>query len=49
MSYAMLTAGALRRILHAKTEGTSFNKYVLPTINVTGIIKEDAKFSFNKS
>ena len=46
---AVLTAGTSRGILHAKTEGTCFNKYVLPTINVTGIIKEDATFSFNKS
>jgi hypothetical protein len=46
---AMLTVGTSRGILHAKTEGTCFNKYVLPTINVTEIIKEDATFSFNKS
>lgn len=45
----VLTIGTTRGILHAKTEGTSFNKYVLPTINVTEIIKEDASFSFNKS
>jgi hypothetical protein len=46
---AMLTVGTSRGILHAKTEGTCFNKYVLPTINVTEIIKEDASFSFNKT
>lgn len=46
---AMLTVGTSRGILHAKTEGTCFNKYVLPTINVTEIIKEDSTFSFNKS
>lgn len=46
---AMLTVGTSRGILHAKTEGTCFNKYVLPTINVTEIIKEDATFSFSKS
>jgi hypothetical protein len=44
----MLTVGTSRGILHSKTEGTCFNKYVLPTINVTEIIKEDATFSFNK-
>jgi hypothetical protein len=38
---AVLTIGTTRGILHAKTEGTCFNKYVLPTINVTEIIKED--------
>lgn len=45
---AMLTVGTSRGILHAKTEGSCFNKYVLPTINVTEIIKEDASFSFKK-
>lgn len=45
---AMLTVGTSRGILHAKTEGTCFNKYVLPTINVTEIVKDDATFSFIK-
>lgn len=44
---AMLTVGTTRGILHSKTEGTCFNKYVLPTINVSELIKEDAIFSFN--
>lgn len=43
----MLTIGTSRGILHAKTEGTCFNKYVLPTINVTLLIKEDASFNFD--
>ena len=43
---AVLTIGTTRGILHAKTEGNCFNKYVLPAINVTEIIKEDAIFSF---
>ena len=43
---AVLTIGTARGILHAKTEGTCFNKYVIPTINVTEIIKDDAIFSF---
>jgi hypothetical protein len=46
---AMLTVGTSRGILHAKTEGTCFNKYVLPTINITQLIKEDAAISFNKT
>lgn len=45
---AMLTIGTSRGILHAKTEGTCYNKYVIPAINVTDIIKADASFSFNK-
>lgn len=44
----VLTIGTSRGILHAKTEGTCFNKYVLPTINVTQIIKEDTSFNFNQ-
>lgn len=45
---AMLTVGTSRGILHAKTEGTCFNKYVLPVINVTEIIKGDASFSLDQ-
>jgi hypothetical protein len=43
---AMLTVGTSRGILHAKTEGTCFNQYIIPTINVTEIIKSDASFTF---
>jgi hypothetical protein len=39
----MLTVGTVRGILHAKTEGTNFNGFVLPTINVTELIKEDIR------
>lgn len=46
---AVITVGTTRGILHAKTEGTCFNKYVLPTINVSEIIKDDVVFSFNLS
>lgn len=41
---AMLTVGTSRGILHAKTEGSKFNKFVLPTINVSEIIKSNTKF-----
>ena len=44
---AMLTIGTTRGVLHAKTEGTCFNKFVLPTVNVSDLIKEDVIFSFN--
>lgn len=43
---AMLSVGTTRGILHAKTEGTCFNKYVLPTINVSALIKSDVLFDF---
>lgn len=46
---AMLTVGTTRGILHAKTEGTCFNKYVLPTINVSLLVKEDVIFDFKTS
>lgn len=42
---SMLTIGTNRGILHSKTEGTKFNKYFIPTINVTELIKEDVPFS----
>lgn len=38
---ATLTVGTARGILHAKTENTDFNKYFIPTINVTDSLKED--------
>ena len=41
---AVLTIGTVRGILHAKTENTEYNKYYLPTLNVTEMIKEDLKF-----
>jgi hypothetical protein len=41
----MLTIGSARGVLHAKTEGTIFNKFLLPTIDVTALIKEDAEFT----
>ncbi len=41
---AMLTIGTTRGILHTKTEGTKFNKFILPTINVVTMIPEDIIF-----
>ncbi len=40
----MLTVGTVRGILHAKTENTSFNKYLIPTINVNAMINDDITF-----
>jgi hypothetical protein len=42
----MIAIGSARGILHSKTEGTYFNKFLLPTINVTKIVAEDVKFVF---
>lgn len=44
---AVLTVGTVRGILHTKTEGTDFNKFVLPTINVAEMISEDAVLKLN--
>jgi len=38
---AVIAVGTARGILHSKTENTEYNKYLLPTINLTKIIKED--------
>ncbi len=45
----VITVGTARGILHAKTEGTDFNNYFLPTINLTEIIKDNQSFSLDKS
>jgi len=41
----MLTIGTLRGVLHSKTENTKFNKFLLPTINVTELVKSDVELS----
>lgn len=38
---AVITVGTVRGILHARTEGTNYNGFVLPTINVTELVTED--------
>ena len=45
---AMLTIGTTRGILHAKTENTSFNTFVVPPINLSDLIHEDAVISLIK-
>jgi hypothetical protein len=42
---AMLTIGTLRGVLHAKTENTTFNRFIIPAFNVTGLIKSDIIFN----
>lgn len=42
---SMITVGTARGVLHTKTEGTRFNEYILPTINVIEMIKDDALFT----
>lgn len=45
--FAMLTLGTCRGVLHAKTEGSIYNQYLLPTINVASLINEDSIFDFS--
>lgn len=45
----ILTLGALRGILHAKTEGTKFNCYFIPTTNITELRDDDTFFSVSLS
>lgn len=44
--FAVLTIGSARGVLHAKTEGTIFNDYLLPTIDVKQMIEEDVVLEF---
>lgn len=42
---AMITTGTSRGVLFAKTEGTEFSKFIVPTLNVAEMIQEDATFN----
>lgn len=46
---AVLTVGTARGVLHCKTENTKYNKYFLPTINVTDSIKSDITIDLIKT
>lgn len=43
----VIVIGTTRGILHAKTENTPFNRFFLPTINVTETIREDVVIELN--
>jgi len=43
--FAVLTIGSARGILHTKTEGTPYNEFLLPTIDVNNML-EDVIFEF---
>lgn len=45
---AAISVSSTRGVLHAKTEGTKYNKFFLPLINVQQLIKEDITFTFDK-
>jgi hypothetical protein len=41
----VLVIGTARGVLHAKTENTPYNRFILPTLNVSESIKEDLVIS----
>ncbi len=43
----MLSIGTLRGALHAKTEGTLFNRFIVPTVNVVDLYIGNITFEFN--
>ena len=45
---ATITIGTARGVLHAKTEGTPFNTFILPTINVQDLGNKDEEFPLGK-
>ncbi len=42
---AMITTGTTRGVLFTKTESTVFSQFILPTVNVAEMIKEDIVFN----
>jgi hypothetical protein len=40
---AVITVGTARGILHAKTEGTKFNGFLLPTLNVSEVFPTEVR------
>ncbi len=44
---AMITTGTTRGILFAKTESSPFSKFIIPTLNVAEMIKEDVSFDMS--
>lgn len=40
----VITAGTARGVLHAKTENTKFNKFIIPTLNVSNLVEKEVVF-----
>jgi len=40
----VITVGTSRGILHTKTENTIFNRFIIPTLNVSNLIEKDVVF-----
>lgn len=43
---AMLSVGTTRGVLHSKTENNTFNRFIIPTINVAAMIPDDVVLNF---
>ncbi len=44
----VITIGTARGVLHTKTENTPFNRFLLPILDATNLIKEDVELDFAK-
>jgi ABC-type cobalamin transport system permease subunit len=40
----VITIGTIRGVLFAKTEGTIFNRFIVPTVDVTALVQTDEIF-----
>jgi hypothetical protein len=40
----VITVGTSRGILHTKTENTFFNRFIIPTLNVSNLVEKDVVF-----
>lgn len=47
--FGVITVGTARGVLHSKTDGSIFNDLLLPTINLTEMIKDDIIFDLDQS
>jgi hypothetical protein len=44
----IVAVGTARGVLHTKTENTPFNRFILPVLDATKLIKEDVELDFTK-
>ena len=40
----VITVGTARGVLHAKTENTTYNRFLIPTLNVSNLVAKDVVF-----
>ena len=41
----VITVGTARGVLHAKTENTTFNRFLIPNLNVSNLVAKDLVFA----